>query len=150
MRLNTSLQKGLKILELIAKSERGVKLTDCAKACDLASSNATLFLNTLVHSGYIFKDGVSGNYCLSEKLNDLAQNNKLDIYDQLKMVALSEMKRLHQLYNENVVISMISRHHLNIIQEISSTQAIRIVNRTGGFVFAPCDRCWKSHTCSYG
>ncbi len=129
MRLNASLQKGLKILELIASSEMGAKLTDCAKACDLASSNTTLFLNTLVHCGYVIKDSRSGHYCLSEKVRDLAQLSNVDIFGQLKMVALSEMKRLHKLYNENVVLSIMSRHHLNIIQEISSNQAIRIINR---------------------
>ena len=129
MRLNTSLQKGLKILELIASTEKGAKLIDCAKACDLASSNTTLFLNTLIHCGYVIKDSQSGTYCLSDKLQDIAQLQKVDIFAQLKMIALSEMKRLHKLYNENVVLSMMSRHHLNIIQEISSTQAIRIINR---------------------
>lgn len=130
MRLNTSLQKGLKILDFIAKSDRGAKLTDCAKVCDLASSNTSLFLNTLVHAGYIFKDNVTGNYCISDKLSELAQHNKMDVYAQLKIVALSEMQRLHKLYNENVVISIMSRNHLSIIQEILSTQAIRIINRT--------------------
>lgn len=129
MRYNASLQKGLTILEAIAAQEKGLKLSEIARELGLPSSNTTLFLNTLIHAGYVVKESASGHYCITGKLSELAQLTRVDLYGQLKMVALSEMKRLNQLYNENVLLSILSRHHLSVIQEIASTKPIRIINR---------------------
>ncbi|MBF0196308.1 MAG: IclR family transcriptional regulator [Planctomycetes bacterium] len=129
MRFNTSLQKGLTILEIIATQKKGVKLSEIAKQMDLPSSNTSLFLNTLLHGGYIIKNHENGQYCVTGKLRELAQLANVDIYEQIKIAALSEMKELSKIYNENVLLSILSRHHLSVIQEISSTQPIRIINR---------------------
>lgn len=129
MRINTSLAKGLRLIEALAAARRGLKLAELARAIESPSSNATLFINTLIEGGYLIRDGRDGLYHLSGKLGELAKAVETDLIEELKAMAEEEMTRLHELYDENVVLSVLSRHHLSAVVEIPSTQAIRIVNR---------------------
>jgi DNA-binding IclR family transcriptional regulator len=129
MRTNGSLYKGLKILEILSGARSGLKLADIARHIEQPSSNASIFLNTLIEGGYAIKDGRDGLYYISGKLHELTQNREPNLIEELKGVSESEMKRLHDLYNENVIISTLSRHHLTPVVEIPSSQAIRIINR---------------------
>jgi DNA-binding IclR family transcriptional regulator len=129
MRTNGSLQKGLKILELLAESLKGLKLAEISRHLDQPSSNVSIFLNTLIEGGYVIKDGRDGLYYLSGKLNEISRNREPNITEELKALAETEMKRLHELYDENVILSTMSRHHLTPIVEYPSQKAIRIVNR---------------------
>lgn len=129
MRTNGSLNKGLKILEHLAHARSGSKLSEIARHIEQPSSNTSIFLNSLIEGGYAIKDGRDGQYYLSGKLHELTQKREPNLIEELKALAESEMRRLHDLYNENVILSILSRHHLTPIVEIPSTQAIRIINR---------------------
>ena len=116
-------------MEHLAQAENGLKLADLSRSIDSPSSNTSIFLNTLIELGYALKDGRDGRYYLSGKLKELGHQSQLSLVDELKGIAEAEMRRLHELYDENVILSVLSRHHLTTIVEIPSRQSLRIVNR---------------------
>ena len=129
MRTNSSLLKGLHLLEQLSQAQNGLKLADLSRSIDSPSSNTSLFLNTLIELGYALKDGRDGRYYLSGKLRELSNRSNLSLIEELKGVAETEMRRLNELYDENVILSILSKHHLSPIVEIPSKQILRIVNR---------------------
>ena len=131
VRTNGSLERGLLILEFIASQPKGAKLSEVARRVGQPTSNTTIFINTLVEEGWIFKDLFTGSYHLTGKIQDVAALSDTDSLEELKMAALPEMKKLHTEYNENVILSVLDHSFLVCIQEISSTKAIRIFNREG-------------------
>jgi DNA-binding IclR family transcriptional regulator len=130
MRTNSSLLKGLHLLEHLAQAPHGLKCADLSRIIECPSSNTSIFLNTLIELGYVIKDGRDGRYYLSGKIKELGQHQNISLIDELKGLAETEMRRLHELYDENVILSILSRHHLSSIVEFPSTKALRIVNRS--------------------
>lgn len=129
MRTNQSFYKGLKLLETIATARHGLKCAELAKVIETPSSNTSIFLNTLIELGYIVKDGRDGLYYLSDKLKELSSEKSHNRLEALKANAESEMKRLHALFDENIILSIMNRHHLSSLVEIPSGKSLRIVNR---------------------
>jgi len=131
MRFNSSLQRGLAILEYITAQQKGARLSEVARVIGQPTSNTSIFINTLVEEGYIFKDLFTGSYHLTDKLGSMASLSKENPWEELKTAALPVMMDLHKKYNENVILSVINHSFLYSIQEISSTQSIRIINSEG-------------------
>jgi IclR family KDG regulon transcriptional repressor len=128
MRVITSLVKGLQILEYLA--EKGnCRISEVSKYLDVPTSNMTLFLNSLVQSGYIFKNSVDGKYYLTDKLSVLAELPVSRLYHYICEAARKEMDRLFDLYQENVLLAVLTGYKSHYISEIQSSQNIQIVNR---------------------
>ena len=64
--------KGLRILETIAGAANGIKLSEIARVFAMPTSNLTLFLNSLVDTGYVIRNPANGKYCASEKIHHMA------------------------------------------------------------------------------
>lgn len=128
MRTITSFAKGLKVLECVSTVADGVKVSEISRALDMPSSNLTLFLNTLVASGYVLKDQLTGRYVLSQKILQLSENINRNFYKDIILLANDEMEHLAKKYNENVLLSVLNQTHLKVIHEIHSTQNIQIMN----------------------
>lgn len=115
-------------MEFIANYPKGVKVAEISRALDMPSSNLSLFLNTLVSTGYVLKDQLTGRYILSQKLLQLSENINKNFYEDLILLANDEMESLAAKYNENVLLSVLNQTHLKVIHEIHSTQNIQIMN----------------------
>ena len=115
-------------MEYVATATDGAKVAEIARALDMPSSNLTLFLNTLVTSGYALKDPLTGRYVLSQKLLHLSENINRNSYQDIILLANDEMESLAKKYNENVLLSVLNQRHLKVIHEIHSTQNIQIMN----------------------
>jgi len=115
-------------MECVAMESDGVKVAEISRALDMPSSNLTLFLNTLVTSGYVLKDQLTGRYVLSQKLLQLSENINRNFYKDIILLANDEMEALAKKYNENVLLSVLNQTHLKVIHEIHSTQNIQIMN----------------------
>ncbi|MDC7228473.1 MAG: IclR family transcriptional regulator [Spirochaetales bacterium] len=127
MRTNSSLIKGLGILELIIK-EGSVRIVDVARAFDMPTSNISLFMNSLVSSGYIFKNDMDGRYHLSSKLiNMINQADDLN-YRYIFEVAMPEMQKLFEKFRENTLIAVLDEMVTRYIGRIQSDHIIQIIN----------------------
>ena len=75
MRTIKSLEKGLHILTIIAEFPKGARVKEISDKMEEPVSNITLFLNSLVNSGFVTKNTSSGRYFISQKISDLAEKS---------------------------------------------------------------------------
>lgn len=122
-----SLVKGLRILETITAAAGGVKVSEIARAFKMPTSNLTLFLNSLVDTGYVIKNLFDGRYYPSEKIIHIASS--IDTrYKRLEICAQAEMNRLHAKYDENVLLAVLNNFRLQFISTLQSKRNIQILN----------------------
>ena len=62
----SSLVKGIRILETIIAAGNGIKVSEIARNFDMPASNLSLFLNSLVDTGYVIRNPMDGKYYASE------------------------------------------------------------------------------------
>lgn len=128
MRVVSSLVRGLRILERIAGVRGGARVTDLAREFGIPSSNMTLFLNSLVQTGYVLKSVEDGRYYVSGKVAQLAKGVSSDPHADLKRVARGEMERLHDVFNENVLLAVLNGFQMRFVDHLQSTRNIQILN----------------------
>lgn len=126
LRTISSLEKGLKILEIIAEMPEGARVKDISANLDTPTSNITLFLNALVNSGFVTKDTQAGCYFASQKFVETARKAELTKYHRLRYEAYPHMKRLRDELDENVLLAVISGHETQFLERLESGRMLHI------------------------
>lgn len=72
-----ALRRGMRILELAARSERGVRFSQLHRELSIPSASAARLLNELVDMGYLVKDEDGGRYLPGPRLGELAPASSL-------------------------------------------------------------------------
>jgi len=134
MRTITSLSKGIKILEFLAKSHEGVKLSEISKVVSMPSSNLSLFLNTLIESGYAIKNPKDNKYYVSNRLVEIANLIRPNRYMRLLSLSKPAIESIHAIFDENVILGVINNYQLYLISRLQSTKSIQIVHNDGPFI----------------
>lgn len=130
MRSIKSLEKGLQILEVIANSSNGVRVKDISERIEEPVSNLSLFINSLVNTGFVSRDSNTGKYFISQKITDIAEKIKRAQSSLLKENALDSMKRLKDEFNENVLLATMRGNDIHFIQRIQSDRSIQILHNS--------------------
>lgn len=128
MRTITSVEKGMKILEIVAASPEGVRVKDIAAAMGIPSSNITLFLNALVKSGMVTHDVSFGRYVAGTKLVDLGRMAQLTKYATLTRIARPHMRALRDELEENVLLAVLSGQDVRFVERFQSTRSVQILH----------------------
>jgi DNA-binding IclR family transcriptional regulator len=128
MRTIGSVEKGLRILEVIADMPEGARVKDVSEGMEIPTSNMTLFLNALTRTGYVTKDTQTGRYFLSQKLGELAAKAEHTKYHQLRRRARPVMIELHQQLDENVLLAVLSGHDVQFIDRFQSNRSVQILH----------------------
>lgn len=127
MRVISSLEKGLKVLEYVA--QRGsVRLAETARRFDMSNSNMSIFMNTLVKTGYVHKDDAERRYFVSTKIQRLSTAADSHTIEFIELVAKGEMQALHEEFNENVMLAVLSGNTSRYVARIQSNHLIQIVD----------------------
>ena len=134
MRTITSLSKGIKILEFLAESHEGVKLSEISKVVSMPSSNLSLFLNTLIESGYAIKNPKDNRYYVSNRLVEIANLIRPNRYMRLLSVSKTPIEKIHTIFDENVILGVVNNYKLYLISRLQSTKSIQIVLNDGPFI----------------
>lgn len=81
-----SLKRGLKVLELLAKSTAGLSLSQVTRQLSLPKSSVHCLLRTFENAGYVYRDAVCGKYRLSLNICNLARHalEGISLRDQAK------------------------------------------------------------------
>lgn len=130
MRIISSLEKGLGILEYITESG-SVRLAETAKEFDMNNSNMSIFMNTLVKTGFVYRDQVEKKYYVTNKLQKLANIAGKHSSEFLELVSIGEMRELHNQFNENVMLAVLSGFSSHYIAKIQSNHLTQIVDDNG-------------------
>lgn len=128
MKVIGSLVKGLRILEFVAESTYGVRVSDVERALSIPAPNVAVFLNTLIQLGYVIKDPLEPRYFISEKIVHLGKRISTPKYTQLKLAAQESMTDLHAEFNENVILGVLNKYMVQTVLVIQSTQRVQITN----------------------
>jgi IclR family transcriptional regulator, acetate operon repressor len=127
MRTIGSFTKGLRILEYVAGADGGARVSEIARALELPTSNLTLFLNSLLETGYVIKNPVDNRYYVTDKLHHVAVSAGPTQYARLVNASQPEMQELHDLVDENVMVAVLSLYKLRIVTRLQSTRSVQIV-----------------------
>ena len=123
----SSLVKGIRILEAIVAAGNGIKVSEIARSFDMPASNLSLFLNSLVDTGYVIRNPMDGRYYASEKIVHIAA--AIDTrYKRLEICAQDVMRRLHACHDENVLVAVLNHNRLQFISMLQSSRNIQILN----------------------
>lgn len=136
----TSLQRGLGILQLLGKTDRGLPASEIARLSGLPVSTVHRFLVNLESGSYLMRDQ-AGNYHLGIACVFLGQaaREQLDI----RSVSLPHLQLLNQRTRETVHLTV--RHQLSAvyIEKLDSPQPLRIHSRIGASVPLYCSGVGK-------
>jgi IclR family transcriptional regulator, KDG regulon repressor len=128
--VDKTLLKGLRILEILARSEGARGISDLAAETDLNKSNIHRVLKTLESAGYLKREAVTGRYGLSLKLWELGVGllSRLDF----KQEAQVQLSRLAADTRETVHLSVLSGSEVIYLDKIDSPEPVRAYSEVGG------------------
>ncbi|GAA4514424.1 IclR family transcriptional regulator [Actinoallomurus oryzae] len=134
--MDSTLIKGLTMLEVLAKSPGPRGISDLAGELQLTKSNVHRTLQTLVAAGYVRPSEGTGTYECTLKLFELASSvmSRLDV----PSAADSYMHALASETNETVHLAMLDGLEVIYVHKIESQQPVRAYSAIGGRAPAHC------------
>jgi DNA-binding IclR family transcriptional regulator len=136
----TSLQRGLRLLALFAREERGLSASDVARLASLPVSTVHRFLVNLESTGFLRCDA-SGIYHLGTACMSLGQaaRGQLDV----RKASLPHLQELNHRTRETVHLTV--RHGLSAVyvEKLDSPEPLRIHSRIGATIPLYCTAVGK-------
>jgi DNA-binding IclR family transcriptional regulator len=121
--METTLAKGLKMLEALARSEGPRGVSELGRELGVTRSNAHRLLQTLCTLGYVRHDTASGRYESTLRLFELGSGiaTRLDV----RKVAHPVMQSLARQVDENVILSVRDGAEVLVLDRVESTRTLR-------------------------
>lgn len=129
VRVDSTLSKGLQVLEALAKSKDGKGVTELSRELDLTKSNTFRLLRTLTALGYV-RNSDSKAYSATMKIWQVGRSvvENLD----LPKLAAPQMRMLSRETGEAIYLAVPDLFSVIYIDKIESTKPIRSWNPIGG------------------
>jgi len=129
IRVDSTLAKGLSILEALARSPGGKGVTELSRELSLSKSNTFRLLRSLTALGYV-RSLENKSYCATMKVWRVGQ----DVIGNLNLPELSapQMRALSQQTGEAIYLAVPDGLSVIYIDKIESTQPIRSFTPKGG------------------
>ncbi|GLS45665.1 IclR family transcriptional regulator [Methylobacterium brachythecii] len=133
--MDSTLLKGLTVLEHIAASDAPRGVSELARALQLTKSNVHRTLQTLVAAGYV-RATPSGTYECTLKLFELASSvlSRVDV----RQVAERFMRSLAEQTQETIHLSLLDKAEVIYLHKIESAHPVRAYSSIGGRAPAYC------------
>jgi IclR family KDG regulon transcriptional repressor len=140
--METTLVKGLHLLEAVVRAEKPCSLTELATACDLSKSNAHRLLRTLEECHYLRQDPASKAYEPTLRIWELGIRafRRVD----LRAVAAEHLRQLAGLTGESVHLSVLDDSEVLYIDKVESQHAVRAFIGIGDRAPAYCTATGKA------
>lgn len=139
-----SVERALRILDLLASENREMQLTEIAHALQWPKSTVHGLLSTLREYQYIDQSSVNGRYKLGVRLFELG--NIVARGWDVRTAALPVMQRLGARLGETVHLATDDKGEVLYIEKLDSTQTqgMRIVSETGARLPMHCSGIGKA------
>ncbi len=124
-----ALERGLAILEHLARHPEGQGISDLSAALKLPLNSVFRFLNTLLAQGYVARDAGSKKYTLTRKASSLSYGSESD--RTLMENSIDLMRELRDAVKETVVVSIIDRGEGFILEQVPGLHLFRFVVEHG-------------------
>jgi IclR family KDG regulon transcriptional repressor len=128
--MDTTLIKGLRVLETLANSADPLSLAEIAAATGLGKSNAHRVLKTLIHCGYARQDPVSARYHCTLKMWKFGCHivEQLD----LRAIARPHLRKLSETTSQTVHLAILENDEVTYIEKIDGLEPVVAYSRLGG------------------
>lgn len=134
--MNNTLIKGLALLEVLARSDRPLGVTELATRLGGGKSNVHKLLQALVELGYARRDVASGSYAASIRLWELGSAVLANL--DLRHAAQSKMEWLLGRSRETVHLSLLDGDEVVYLHTLDSPEPVRAYSPIGGRAPAHC------------
>ncbi len=124
-----SVSRAMRILELLAQSQRGLTLSDISRRLGLPKSSAHVLIKTLELTGYLKNSKVNGKYCFGLRLvtlSNMAMEN-LDLREQARPF----LQDLMQQTGLTVHLAILEGAETVIIEKIEAPGMLRLATWVG-------------------
>lgn len=134
--MDSTLLKGLTVLERVAASNEPRGVTELSEELQLTKSNVHRILKTLEAAGYLARDETTRRYSLTMKLWELGLGivSKMDI----RIEATPCLKSLSELTKESVHLSLLDGSDVIYIDKVDSLEPVQAYSHVGGRAPAHC------------
>ncbi len=122
--------KALRVLDIVAASEAGVRLSRVTLLAGLPKTTALRYLRTLEAAGYLEADGEHEIYRIGSRFRLLKEPT-----DQLKrlcILALPEMIALRDCFDETINLGVLRGREIVYVEIVESNRRLRLQARVGG------------------
>jgi IclR family transcriptional regulator, KDG regulon repressor len=134
--MDTTLLKGLNLLEAIARSRGPRGVSELARELELTKSNVHRTLQTLGAAGYVRPGPTAGTYECTLKLFEMASGVVARI--DVRQSADPFMQQLARLTKETIHLSILDGTDVIYLNKIESPQPVRAYSTIGGRAPAHC------------
>lgn len=142
-----SLDRGLTILETVAKSPVPVSLDDLAELLQIDRSSAFRLANTLKRRGFLAYPSNRKDYILGPAIWSLSR--EYDWGSTLADMSREHLKRLANTLSETAHLAVREGKHALFIDHASSNQVLSVAGQTGELVPLYCTAHGKALLCDY-
>lgn len=127
--METTLAKGLKMLEAVAHSDGPRGVSELGRALGMTRSNAHRLLQTLTALGYIRHDPALGQYEATLRLFELG--SAVIARRDIRTVSQPLMQELRQKVDENVILSVRDGCEIVVLDRVEGTRTLRTYTPLG-------------------
>ncbi|MGB6102545.1 MAG: IclR family transcriptional regulator [Pusillimonas sp.] len=128
--METTLLKGLELLETLAASDEPRGITELSKELGLMKSNVHRLMKTLAHKDYVRQEQETGRYLCSPKMWELGSR----IARRLELVPIARpiMKELVRQTQETVHLAILDNNEALYVSQEDCPQPVRTFAQIGG------------------
>jgi IclR family transcriptional regulator, KDG regulon repressor len=134
--MDSTLAKGLAVLEWLAGQQRDCRLTEVARAFGLARSNAHRTLQTLVECGWVVQDEATSAYRPSLKLFELG--SRVEAAADLRGLLRPHLAALAAATGETIHLTVLDGAEVLYLDKFDSPLPVAAYSRIGGRAPAYC------------
>jgi DNA-binding IclR family transcriptional regulator len=134
--MDSTLAKGMAVLEWLVRQQRDCRVTDVAQAFGLARSNAHRTLQTLVECGWAVQDPATSAYRASLRLFELG--TLVSESSDIKTRAHPHLAALAQATGETIHLAVLEGVEIVYLDKFDSPLPVAAYSRVGGRAPAYC------------
>lgn len=137
-----SVSRAMKILELLAQSQRGLTLSDISRRLNLPKSSTHILIKTLERIGYLKSSKLTGKFCFGLKLVSLSNMalENLDLREQARPYLQDLMLRS----GLTVHLAILEGAEAVIIEKVQAPGMLRLATWVGRRLDANCSGVGKA------
>lgn len=127
--MDSTVQKGLSILEALATSERPRGVSELSREMQLTKSNVQRLLSTLVELGYAQRDATTSQYSATLRMWEFGY--RVLSRAEIRRAAATEFRALHLAVKETVFLCVGSGYDVLYVDVIENQNPIRMFCSVG-------------------
>ncbi len=146
--MDSTLAKGLTVLDWLVRQQRGCRLVDVAGAFGMARSNAHRTLQTLVACGWAVQDATTSAYRPSLRLFELGA--LVEAAADLRTLLRPHLASLSAATGETIHLAVLDGSEIVYLDKFDSPLPVAAYSRVGGRAPAACVASGKALLAAWG